>query len=273
MSDITLKLDWIYLCDTTHSLQYIPDNSVDLIIIDPPYGTERPNDGYDDSQLYVFSVYDIWMKEFYRILKEGGHIYIFVPTLLIHKWIQKVDDYFTYKNLIATQCYVNNRFMRKPNNNFGFDAQYIIFAHKGIGREFNQVDWIPTSEEWLRDKRNQNPKPFTYMYPNYIYYDLIRANIKANEQVKKQHPNVKNPNLIADFIQMSSNIGDVVADFFMGSGSTAIACLKTNRHYFGFELNENHYKNALQRIEQYKKTLPTRNPKSDLWALMQQYIK
>ncbi|MFA5731567.1 MAG: site-specific DNA-methyltransferase [Acidithiobacillus sp.] len=238
--------------DMLHSILKIPDCSIDLIVSDPPYGTNRKNDGYDDSYDYVFSINDQWMYQMNRVLKEGSHIYLFVPTIHVDKWILSVRKYFTFKNLIATQCFVNNRFFTKNNNNYCYDAQYIIFAHKGNGRILNHVNWIPTSKSWFHDKRNKNQKEFTYIYPNYIYYDLMRANLKANGQYKKLHQNEKNPELIAKFIEVSSNPNDVVADFFMGSGTTAIACLMTGRKYIGSELNLDHYNTTIERINNFK---------------------
>ena len=58
-----------------------------------------------------------------------------------------------------------------------------------------------------------------------------------------------------DLIKIHSNEGDVILDPFMGSGSTAIACLNTGRNYIGFELDEKYHSSANKRIEEHKKCL------------------
>lgn len=248
---ITSIVNTIILGDSTVELTKIPSESVDGAIFDPPYGVNYDDDHYDDSENYVFSVFGIWLREIARILKNGSHCYIFVPTEWLDRWIIEVRKYLTYKQVIATQCYVNNRF--KQGNVFCNDAQYIIFAHKGKGRNFNLVDWIPTSYEWLHDQRNTNKKPFTYLYPSYIYYDLVRANIKANEQIKRRHPNEKNPYLIQKFIEMSTNENEIVLDAFFGSGTTGIAALKSKRKFIGIEQNGEYHNLGIQRIQKYLK--------------------
>jgi len=83
-------------------LQNIEDNSIDLIIIDPPYGVNfAGNKKYNDSKEYVFNNYENWLMEMYRVLKEKSHIYIFIPTLEADKWIKKVKEIFTFNNLLA----------------------------------------------------------------------------------------------------------------------------------------------------------------------------
>lgn len=55
--------------------------------------------------------------------------------------------------------------------------------------------------------------------------------------------------IIREFVLLNTDKGDTILDPFMGSGSTAIACMKENRHFVGFELNEKFYKKAYQRIK------------------------
>ncbi len=236
--------------DTTKLLPLFKSESIDMICTDPPYGTEQKGFGYDDSQKYVFKYYDFWVKQMARVLKPHCHLYLFVPTLLVDYWVAKVRKYLTYLNLVSLRCFVNNRFPIK--NNFCFDAQYVIFASKGSSKNLNQVDWIPTSTTWLYDKRNTNPKLFTYLYPSFINDDIIHANTKANDQVKRYHPNEKNPLLIKRFIEMSTNKGDLVADFFCGSGNTLIASLDAGRKCIGIEKNKTYYEMIAQRIKDCK---------------------
>ena len=63
------------------------------------------------------------------------------------------------------------------------------------------------------------------------------------------HPTQKPVEIILSYIQLSSNEGDVVLDPFIGSGTTAIACVMANRRYIGFEINKDYYDSALRRIK------------------------
>lgn len=238
-------LNKIICGDCLSLFEYVPDNTVGLIITDPPYGV---NNAHWDSPEKVFSLYRKWLAEMYRLLSIGGHCYIFAPTKEIHTWIQGVIDMgFNYQNLLATQVYpIQNKSIK---NNFVFDSQFIIFCTKGLGRVFNQVDWIPTTEGWRNDKRNPDPKDYTYSYPSFVRPEWGRANIKANSKTKLLHKNQKSEELIGKFIELSSNEGDLVLDPFMGSGTTCVAAKRLNRNYIGIEISEEYYKIAEERIK------------------------
>jgi len=234
--------------DATILLPLFRNDSVDLVVSDPPYGTEFQNTEYDDSQAYVFAHFSVWLAELGRILRDRGHLYLFVPTEHLDRWIAEVRKCFTYKNTLAFPVYTNNRF--NLQNNYGFNGQYVIFAHKGIGRPLNRVNWIPTSECWLNDKRNPHPQEYTYCYPNY-FGTLIYANVKNNAQRKAKHPNEKNPLLVQRFIELSSDTGDLIIDPFMGSGTSAIASLKARRHFIGIEQSDRYWNESKDRIVLY----------------------
>lgn len=232
--------------DCLNVIKKLPNDSVDLIISDPPYGVDYDGD-YDDSENHVFAMIDTWLAEMARVLKPTCHCYLFVPVLELDRWISAVKKCLQFNNIIATQCYVTNS-QASIKNNFTFDFQPIIFASKGKSKNFNEVDWIPTSEVWLKDKRNKNPKPFTYQYPSYIYHHICRSNTKPNAQIKRYHPNEKNPDFIENLIKMSSSMGDIVLDPFAGSGATAIAAWHSHRKFITIENNENYYKKTRERL-------------------------
>ena len=240
------------------SSEKIKDNSIDLIVTDPPYGVNFKNDFYDDSYSTIIKNIPLWYKEMYRILKEDSYLFIFAGIKTIHIWIQEaIKAGFNYKNIIATRSFNNSSFI--PKNNFGFQFQPILVFSKGKGKNFNKVDFIPTSECWLNDKRNTNPNPYTYSYPNWIKTEWCFATIKRS--VNNFHPNEKNVDLIKFLIEISTNENDVVADPFMGSGSAGIATMESNRNFIGIEINTNYYNLAKERINKeinifnYQKTI------------------
>jgi len=228
--------------------QYIKDNSIDLIITDPPYGVGFKNDFYDDSYETVISQMPTWFKEWYRVLKENSYLYVFVGVKTLHIWIQEgIKAGFTFKNILATRSFNNGSVT--PKNNFGFQFQPILVFSKGKGKDFNEVDFIPTSEEWFNDKRNTNPTPYTYAYSNWIKSEWCFATAKRSSD--NLHPNEKNVELIKFLIEISSNEGDVVLDNFMGCGSTGVSAMKTNRYFIGIEIDKNYCEFTKKRLNRY----------------------
>lgn len=233
----------IYHCDCLKGFEDFGRNSVDLIITDPPYGVEFcKNKMYDDSKDTVFNLMPQWLKGMADVLKDGSHCYIFVPTLEIDKWVNEVKNVFKFKNLLATSIYTTSRYLKE---NFTFDLQLIIFCSKGKAKRLNKVNWVKTSESWLKDKRNPNPKEFTYQYPSFI--KDYRANIKPNVVSKVLHPNQKNELLLRVLIELSSNEGERVLDPFCGCGSVPLAALSVDRVGEGFELNKEYFDLSLRR--------------------------
>lgn len=232
--------------DCLEAIQSIKDNSIDLIITDPPYGVGFSK-GFDDSTEYVEANIDNWFKQMYRVLKEGSHGYIYVPTIGIELFISTAVKYFTLKNIISGRTYTTNAHLK---NNFQYNNQLILFLHKGKGRNFNNYDFIKTSQSWFEDKRNKNPKPYTYSYPAFLP-DLAFANTKGNGRTDR-HPAEKNIELIKFFIGISSDEGDIVLDMFMGGGSVGVASAALNRDFIGIELNKEYYDIAVRRINEVK---------------------
>ena len=227
---------------------HIEDNSIDLIITDPPYGVGFKTDLYDDSLETVVNEMPIWYKEWYRILKEDSYLYLFVGVKTLHIWIQKgIEAGFTFKNVLATRSFNNGSVT--PKNNFGFQFQPVLVFSKGKGKDFNDIDFIPTSEEWFNDKRNIDPKPYTYAYPNWIKTEWCFATAKRSTD--NLHPNEKNVDLIKFLIEISSNENDIVLDCFMGCGSTGVAAMMSNRYFFGIEIDKEFCNFSKKRLRKY----------------------
>lgn len=227
----------------------IPKNFIDLIITDPPFGVNFLNEKfYDDSKYHVFGHINEWIKQIYRILKRHSHCYIYIPVLEVDIWVYYIKKYFKFNNIMSVKAYDTNRYFK---NNYSFDTQFVVYASKGKAKRLNKVDWIKTSEGWLRDKRNKNPKRFTYQYPSFLPREY-RANIKPNQYIKPLHPNQKNQELIEKIILLSSKEGEVVLDPFSGIGSTCLASKRLRRKYLGYEIDRNFYETSIELIKKEK---------------------
>jgi len=246
VNQVPSNLFWLHNKDCLSLMKKIPNNSIDLILTDVPFGVNFKWN-YCDSPSYVFSVYNDWLKGMFESLKDWAHCYIFVPTLELDKWISAAKlVWFTLKNILSTRSYTSNCFI--PNN-FKFDTQLILFLSKWKAKDLNKVNWVRTSQSWFNDKRNTNPNPFTFSYPSFI--DVF-ANKKANRVSKNIHWNEKNVLFCEILIKLSSNPWDIVFDPFVWSGTTAIAAIKQNRNYIATDNNKDNYKLAKQNIKNLK---------------------
>ena len=91
-----------------------------------------------------------------------------------------------------------------------------------------------------------------WKYPSqHIFF----SRIKGNTHEKVNHPTQKPIKLLEHFIMAYTDKGDVVLDFTMGSGSTGVACLQTNRNFIGIELEEKYYNIAKKRCSEYQSKL------------------
>ena len=214
----------------------VEDNSVDLIITDPPYGVEFSK-GFDDSLSYVKENIRFWISEMYRVLKPNCHCYIFIPTKEAGMWITEIERLFDFNNILSTRTFTSSVYL---NNNYQYNTQLIVYCSKGKAKRLNAFDFFLTSQDWLNDKRNKNPHLYTYSYPSFI--SEVFGNVKlTKENSSTRHPCEKNPDLIRLFVGVSSNKDDVVFDCFMGSGVTGLVAFDMDRKFIGFEKNEEYF--------------------------------
>lgn len=230
--------------DCNDLFEWIEDDSVDLIITDPPYGVEF-SQGFDDSLGYVQEHIRLWLEQMYRVLKENHHAYIFIPNKQAGLWLSQIQEVFTFNNILTVRNYTTSQYNK---NNFQYNNQLIVYCSKGIPKDLNPYDFFKTSESWLNDSRNKNPNPYTYSYPAFI--DNCFANIKKTRNKQgNEHPCAKNLDLLRLLVNLSSNPGDVVFDPFMGGGSTGLTALDELRGFVGFEKNTDYFNTLKEKFE------------------------
>lgn len=196
--------------------------AVDAIVTDPPYGIdfksnyrkEKYNGIINDNNLDFI---DEYFSKCYDLLKENTHIYCFCSWHKIDKFKIAFEKYFKLKNIIVWEK--NNTSMGDLKGSYAPKHEFILFGHKG------------------RRERIGKRLP-----------DVIQAKRTGN----KLHPTQKPVDLLEIFIKQSSNEDEVIFDGFMGSCSTGVACLNTNRRFIGIELDENYFNISCERIEQCK---------------------
>lgn len=217
------------------------NKKVDCIITDPPYGVNFKNEIYNDSVDFVKKESSKWLDMMYQVLNDNSHCYIYTGTKSLCFWLNNIEKSpFIFKNIVHARAFCNGQYLK---DNFYFRADHIIYLSKGKAKRFNAVNYIKTSEAWLKDNRNKNKKEYTFSYPNFI------TDMFSNTKQTRLHPNEKNVDLLSFFVELSTDKGQIVLDPFMGSGSTGAACDKTCRDFIGVEINPKVFKIAKKRLQ------------------------
>jgi len=240
----------IHRGDMLPYVKTMEDSSVDMLMTDVPYGVDYKNDIFDDSSDSVEANMPMWYEEWFRVLKDSSYAMLYVGTKNIHVWISEgIKAGFSFRNILATRSFHRAAFA--PKGNFVFEFQPILVFSKGKGKEFNKVNFFTSSKEWMMDKRNTNPREYTYEYSNWIPSEIaygtevFGSNSTGNGCA---HPNTKNLKLVRFLVEISTNEKDIVLDPFMGSGTTGEASLVSGRNFVGCELNEDWFKRAKKRL-------------------------
>jgi site-specific DNA-methyltransferase (adenine-specific) len=220
-----MDINKIYNEDAFLGIKKIKDNSIDLIITDPPYGINFTK-GYKsgskelilgDDGFSVMVFVDELMKDCARILKPNGAIYVFTRFDVYPYWWLKMKNYLDTKNQIIWSK--GGGGMGDLKGNFSYNYESIIYATKG--------------KHQIRGKR-----------------DGSIWNIKKCKQTF--HDTQKPIELIEKIILHSSDKNNVIFDPFIGSGTTAIAATNLNRNFIGFELVKQNYLIAKKRIKEHQ---------------------
>ena len=244
-----LELNKVYLMDALELLKQIPDNSVDLILTDPPYNISQKNDIRDRSNhgnpvvrrksplVFDFGVWDNkpreefleftkqWLIECCRVLKKDGTLISFFSKEDISYlgWVAK--DYGVRTRTIYTWCKTNPiPSFRKVN--YLSATEFIWFGSKGSWT-FNFIKQIDM----------------------FNYY----SSSNASSYGVTEHPTEKPLDLIKKFVSTHSNEGDLVIDPFMGSGTTALACRQLKRNFLGSDIDQKYVDMSNNRTDEYNR--------------------
>lgn len=230
--------------------KYIPDNSIDLVVTDPPFAIEfkakrsnynriqsRVLEGYKEipqKEYYDFTL--SWMKEIHRVLKNSGSMYVFSGWNNLRDILNVLDKlkFITVNHIIwkyqfgvvTRRKYVTSHYHclyvcknDKEKKFFPF-ARYPKEARYENGKSMHYEDkedvWVINREYWNGDQKTPTKLP--------------------SELIKK-------------ILSYSSEEGDIVLDPFLGSGQVAVVSKMLKRKYIGFEIVEEYYKFAKERLD------------------------
>ena len=216
----------LILGDCLERMKEIPDGSIDLCVSDIPYkltgggkgdgvNSKRPKGILsDNSQLMKVPKFEDWLPDLYRVMKNGSHIYLMCNFKNLNDLMNKTLNVgFKHVNLLVWEK--NNC---TPSQFYMKNCEYTLLLRKGSSKYINDIGGSKTVHAF--------------------------ENIIGN----KVHPTEKPVDLMMFYVKNSSAEGEIILDMFMGSGSTGVACLNTNRKFIGVEMDEKYFEIARSRI-------------------------
>lgn len=247
----------------------LPDNSIDLCVTSPPYNCGIDYDAWDDSK--PWNEYLLWTRNWFlemkRVLKSDGRFAInhlvemglpangkkngirVSPQIELYKILQEIG-----LTIVAQPMWAD--LTRSTLTSWGSwqsaSAPYIYNPF--------EVILVGYKDQWKKDRPKDNKGIDTISKEDFMkgVGGIWNITPETRGLTKANFP-VALPKLCIELLSFKD---DVVLDPFMGSGTTAIACIETDRKYIGFELSENYHKVAEDRIVNYVKTGNTSLPVS-----------
>ena len=245
----------LFNIDNIKLMNELPDSSIDLIYCDILYNTGKKFDDYDDNlgtPIQAMKWYEPRLLEMKRILKNTGSIYLQCDYRLLHYLKVKMDDIFGINNF-RNEIIWHYKSMSNTKRYYPRKHDSILFYTKTDTYTFNYENdsvQVPYSEATL--KRSKTKAGF-----NNDKADYLKSNTYLKEDVWDDISFLKNgvvyntqkpKALLERIIKTSSNEGDIVADFFCGSGTTCVVAKELSRNYIGCDIGEKAIQVATNRI-------------------------
>lgn len=221
-------VDNIFHMDCLQGMADLPDKSVDCIITDPPYEFDTRGVGFHKKRDYYDEIADKglskgidepFLREMERVMK-ATNIYLFCNKNQLRMYF----DFYKDRNCDLLVWHKTNP-IPVVNNKYLSDVEYIFFA---------------------RDKGVR-------LYGEYATLSKVyTSQVNKKDLELYGHPTIKPLPLVQRLVCNSTQEGDLVLDPFLGSGTTAVACHISHRHYIGFENNRVYYEKAQERLNAEK---------------------
>ena len=254
-----MELNKIYNEDCLEGMKRIPDGSVDMILCDLPYGTTACK--WDN----IIPLEPLW-EQYKRVIKDNGAIVLTAsqpftsalvmsnPNMFKHEWIwqktsasnfmsmkyqpaKKHENVLVFCKKAPTYNPIKDVSDKKTSSNKGSEATSDVY-----GTNFNNA---------------RTYKDTGLRYPSSVR--LFSNQIGELNNTNRLHPTQKPVALFEYLIKTYTDECETVLDNCIGSGTTAIACMNTNRNYIGFELDKGYFDTANDRIGKHKRDMAKDN--------------
>ena len=221
-----IEKDKIYNCDCLEGMKHIPNASIDLVLTDIPYNEVNASDetqnGIRVLNKGAADVGNFDVSELARLLisKTRGSIYMFCGFEQVSPIVHEFRA-------------------------AGLTPRLIVWEKTNPSPMAGEFTWLSGVEMCVFGKKSG--ATFNLHCQNTV--------LRYQSGDSKIHPTQKPIDMFRKLVLASSNPGDTVLDPFMGSGTTAVACIKEKRHFIGFELNKDYYDKACRRIDAERRQL------------------
>jgi len=282
---VTLDMIRIENCDNLDLMKSLPNNHIDLIYCDILYGTGRNFGDYQDLKPIRSEIeahYIPRIKEMHRILKDTGSIYLQMDCNIDYIIRLICENILKFQASIYWKRNYNTASSKKLSNKIPNNTD-VIYQFSKTNNFFHKHIERPYSESGLKRYNKTDDKGIYSLQPLVTYsqkkYDLLesKGELVISEKSKyplykkylsggviidnfwgdigrvgnglSLYPTQKPKSLIERIIKASSKEGDLVADFYMGSGTTAEVCQDLNRNFIGCDINPNAVKITNERLD------------------------
>ena len=253
----------IYRMNCLEGMSYIPDNTVDVIIADPPYNLSKGGEWKWDNSIklngmggnwnkvmqkwddFSFSEYfdftASWLSEAQRILKRTGSMWIFgtyhnigmINVMCQELGIEIINEVIWYKR---------NAFPNLSGRRLTASHETILWCNKGGKKREYYFDYNYSKDGLFEGDNLKTPgKQMRTVWD-------IPNNKKREELQYGKHPTQKPIRVLDRMIRLSSKEGDLMLTPFAGAGSECVAAKASGRNYIGFEIEEEYYKISIERL-------------------------
>lgn len=265
-------LDKLFIVNCFNLFEVIPNNSIDLIVTDPPYNANQgyPNDNLPKKEYLHFT--EDWIKLCTEKLKKTGSFYCFINEDYLFEYRKIFDKYLIFRRLIIWNFEASYRGFSK---NYDKRCEFILFYTKSNDYTFNKLLEPPSKstvkrlakyadkdgnvsydklspahkKRYKRENYEKNPRNIFRGAPQGNVFNITRCIHPNNKEIKYgRHPSQKPEETIEKIIKISSNENDVILDPFVGSGTTCIVAKKSNRRFIGSDCESEFIDLAEQRL-------------------------
>lgn len=232
----------IYNGDCIEGMKILPDNSVDMVLTDPPYGTTQNK--WDT----VVDVDAFW-KEIKRVTKKNSAILIFTQMPFTATVVMSNPKMFRYEWIAEKNSPTG--FLNVKRMPLKFHENILVFYEKLPTYNPQMIQGKPHRRGGAgRQSKNYCSYGYTkrIISNTYFPHDVLKVNWQ--DSIRGLHPTQKPVSLCEYFIKTYSNKGDIILDPFIGSGTTAVAAVNTGRKYIGFEQDDKYFDTAQNRLDE-----------------------
>lgn len=239
------------ICKSSENMEELPDCSVHLMITSPPYNVGKEYDENRTLREYRDFLKRVW-KETKRLLVPGGRVCINIanlgrkPYIPLHAFI--IEDLLNLGFLMRGEIIWNKGGSSSPSTAWGS----WLSAKNPTLRDIHEYILIFSKGSFQRESEGRKS---TISREEFLLFTKSVWTFPAESAKKIGHPAPFPIELPYRLIQLYSFEGDVILDPFMGSGQTALAAIKTNRKYVGYEINPSYVEMAERRIKELRNKL------------------